>query len=178
MQIRGWTVWLDQDRPSDDAAGAAAVDAVRVAMGKGGAPPVALVVRGPRLDLFPLAHAREAGTSPALFVAGLSRSSLVGASDVDAVGVAGVFNWRPDRASAPAPVALVCLEWSDCRWWSWRALLSAGGPPAILEETETRQRAVDGDAKPAGLGGWWSLGRRRRMSMRLDPMAAPDAIVH
>ncbi len=179
MQIRGWTVWLDHDHPDDERAGTAAVDAVRSAIRTGGAaPPVAVVLRGPRLDLFPLGHAREAGTSPALFIAGLSRSTLINADPVDAVGVAGVFAWRPDRASAPAPVALVFLEWSDCRWWSWRALLSGATPPEVRDDTETLQRAVDGDGKPSGLGGWWSLGRRRRMSMHLDPMAPPDAIVH
>jgi hypothetical protein len=68
------------------------------------------------------------------------------------------------------PVGVVFLEWADCRWWHWRAVLGADGRP--LEGGETLWRAVDGDALPTGVGRWWSLGR---LSGNVVQYAAPDA---
>jgi len=59
----------------------------------------------------------------------------------------------------------VFLEWPDCSWWHWRALLSAEGE--VLDDTITVRSAERGDPLPAQLGRWWSTGRRHRLSLHL-----------
>lgn len=118
----------------------------------------------------------EAKIPMAGFMAGLSRSTSPDIGDPIAVGLMGRVNWRRQRKEVGIPVAMVFLEWSDCRWWQWRGLLDAS-LRGIDEETNTVRRAAEGLAKPPHLGGWWSLGRRRGMQVRFEPQAAPEPAV-
>lgn len=152
----------------DDALGEHLVGLVRDNLGAGGrAPGVALAVRRGEIDLLPLDSVREAGIPMERFLAALTRARFEDRAPVDAVGLLGSFTARAARPGArpSAPVVMAFLEWTDCRWWQWRALVDADYQ--LLAESETRRAAIEGDAKPRGLGGWWSLGRRARPSMDL-----------
>ncbi len=160
---------------------------VQQAVARAAAAPAAVVVRPGGTEIIELRPVAEAGLSLPLFLAGLTRSERedagAGAGPPLAVGLIGQLRLR--RPSGPAggsvPVALAFLEWPDCSWWQWQVLL--GGDRALLEETEMIRRAEDGDPLPAGLGRWWSLGRRRRLQIRysaasptIQPLESP--LVH
>jgi len=129
------------------------------------------MVRKDRIDLVDIQQLVATRTSLGMFIAGLTRSELPEAGPLLAVGVMGRFALRRGKNSEPVPVAMVFLEWSDCRWWHWKGLIAAD---TVNEETETLSRAVDGLGKPGGLGGWWSIGRRKALSVRLEPNVARE----
>ncbi len=158
-------------RPVDpDALPDRLVEILRAALARGGAPPAAVVVRGERMDIAVLQPVVDAGLRVPVFVAALSRSTMDGVdAPVAAVGLIGIFRGDPAISGGPdVPVATVFLEWADGRWAHWRALLDPE-TRAIREDTVTTGAAEDGDPLPERMGRWWSLGRRRRMSMHLSP---------
>lgn len=160
--LRGPALVHDGDRSADDALGEALVARVRRSLAEGRAPASGVVVRPSQVDLVPLAAAADAGVPFPNLLAG-----LVGRGGLDAVGILGRLWWRPQRAEPAVPVAVVFLEWTDCRWWAWQQLLDAQGRP--IADGERCWRAVDGDPKPGGLGGWWSLARRTGARLDLTP---------
>lgn len=153
---------LPRQPEDDDAVGAQLVATVQRAVQRGAAPPVVLTVRDERIDLFQTSDIDGVFMPVDVFLAGLSRSEAPGGG-LHCVGVMGTFT-RRDRPGVRQ--LMVFLEWEDCRWWLWRGLLDADG--ALIVDTESILRAVDGDTKPIRIGGWWSLGRRRGMHGRLD----------
>jgi hypothetical protein len=166
-------------RPSDDdAEGEHLASLVRSAVERGAAAPIAVVIRAERTELIELRPVVEAGVPLPMFVAGLTRSEPEGFGLPLAVGLAGRFRaWTP---TGGAPVALAFLEWPDCRWWQWRAVVDAAG--RLVPDSETRHRAVDGDGLAGGLGRWWSAGRRRgnvvRFSLPDPPAVQVSSLVH
>lgn len=160
--------WADEDL------GEWLVDRVRSAVERGPAPSTAVAVREDRIDLIPLGDVVREGIRPNVFVATLTRAEVPFAGVLEAVGVIGEFRWRSRHTPDGLPVATVFLEWSDCRWWHWRAAL--GPDRDVLDESSAVSRAVDGGPRPAGLGGWWSLGRRARLGARFEPREQP--VVH
>ncbi len=168
FRIKVQSIWRKEEGRSDDALGSSLVSVCRRAIASQGAPPAAVVVRPSRIDLFTLHQLKEQQIAVGTFLAGLASSSLPDQMpDVEAVGLMGTFMRRRGREPG-APVALLFLEWTDCRWWSWQALLEAD-QKTLLTNTETILLAEEGDAKPLKLGGWWSLARRKNMAVRLDP---------
>lgn len=165
VQLKIRTI-LPREAADDDAVGAQLVAAVHRAVSKGGAPSVVLTVRDERIDLFRTDEITQASLPVDVFLAGLSRAEAPGGG-LHCVGIMGTFT-RRDRPGVRQ--VMVFLEWEDCRWWLWRGLLDVDG--ALIEDSETLLRAVDGDTKPIQMGGWWSLGRRRRMRGRLDTKSA------
>jgi hypothetical protein len=166
------------DDADDDAVGQHLVALVGAALGRGGAPPSAVVLRGERLEIAALHPVIEAGQHPHAFLAGLSRSSMEGVPQpVAAVGVIGVFRGNPaERDPGPtAPLATVFLEWPDGRWWHWRALVELE-KRELREDTAIVRRAVDGDALPDRMGRWWAFGRRR--GLRVHFRVADESMVH
>lgn len=165
----------------DDAEGEHLAAVVRGAVASGHAAPVAVVVREARIELVELGPALRARVPVPMFVAGLTRSQPEGQSQPIAIGLAGRFSFRPasELGSAPrrppaphpppAQVALAFLEWSDNRWWHWRATVD--GPTSLAPDSEVVRRAIDGDALPNGLGRWWSLARRTGATVRFGPPA-------
>ncbi|MCB9685065.1 MAG: hypothetical protein H6738_07420 [Alphaproteobacteria bacterium] len=150
---------VDPDTTDDEHLGTWLSTLVRDAVEKGRAGPVAIVVRGEHVDLVAL---HPGGEPPPMgthgFLSGLTASTRDG-DRAEAVGVVGRFVARRgpnDRAGSP--VALVFLEWPDCRWWFWKMVLDAEGRP--LPDGEQVTSAAAGDAMPAGLGRWWSTQRR------------------
>jgi hypothetical protein len=95
------------------------------------------------------------------FLAGLT--TLEG---TDVLGVLGVLR-RTQPGRPPARVASAFLEWPDGRWSHHARQLDGDGQLAGLEVEV--QRAVEGLARPGGLGGWWSRGRFEGLRMRLQP---------
>jgi hypothetical protein len=165
VQVRVHSVGRPAEaQDDDDALGERLVALVRDAMTRGGAPPAAVVVTGERVDVVPLAPVVEAKMSPAAFLAGLTRHPI-GGGTAEAVGLIGTFRVHRAPEDPGVPIVMVFLEWTDCRWWQWRALLETGDLRALRPDTETLLRATDGTAKPARLGGWWSLGRRHAIDL-------------
>src|SRR5688572_11421317 len=108
------------DADDDDGIGENLVGIVRHALGRGGAPGAGVIVRPDRFDVVPLGPVIQAKMSPSWFLAGLSRTPING-GEVEAVGVIGTFRMRRRQDGTPGiPVAMVFLEWADCRWWQWR----------------------------------------------------------
>lgn len=107
---------------------------------------------------------------------------------------------RGQQVQRSAPVAVAFLEAPDCDWWLWQRFLgvSDGSRAAGASEgagVPDRAGSVDdrapssglgadvagpeqvlaarrGDALPAGLGRWWSLGRRTGVRVTLTPTSA------
>lgn len=147
------------------------------AVERGGAPLVGVCLRSDRLDILALQSLQEARIPLPMFLAGLSRSEAEGAGAVEAVGLMGVVAVRAEPAGPPpAPMALAFLEWSDCRWWSWRAPVDREAR-VVLDDNEVVTRAVDGDPLPRGLGRWWSLGRRTGARVRIGPVERRDPAI-
>lgn len=157
----------------DDALGAALKERVVGALETGAVAPMAVVCRHAHIDLVPVYHLRERHIAVDAFLASMSRV-VSESDDVLAVGLAGRFRARlPGTGAKRAPVALVFLEWTDCRWWLWRSLIDPDGH--LVEAAGETFRAVDGDPLPAGLGRWWSIGRRRRLTVRFSVDEQADA---
>ena len=153
------------------------VELVRRAVGARRAPTVAVVVRESRIHLIQLRPLVEARASLARFLAALTRSEAPGGPP-EAVGLVGTVRMRRGRGAVAVPAALVFLEWADCRWWHWQALLD-GDNRQILDSTETVRSALDGDPLPSGLGRWWSVGRRTGVSVRFgEARVVESAVVH
>jgi len=148
------------------------VTSLREAVEKGSAPAVAIVARQDATHLVALGEAAKAGVRPGRLLAGLSTARFDDDPALpEAIGVMGRFELRRRGEKAKgAPMAQVFLEWADCSWWHWRALLSADGE--VLDDTVTVRSARAGDPLPAQLGRWWSAGRRHRLSMHLRRVPA------
>ena len=167
LQLRVGSSFRDQRQTTDDELGQYLVGRVKEALERGSAPPSALLVRPERLDCLGLAPVVQAGMNVGRFVSTLTRSRTVEPTgEVLAVGVLGTVQTRPPGGGEQVPMVVVFLEWPDCRWWQWKALLGPSGE--LLGATQTLNRAVDGDAMPHGLGRWWSTGRKLPGEVRFD----------
>ena len=175
MQLKIGTIFKECSGLSDDALGEALVALVREAIHKGRAPTVAAIPRPDQLDILQLHPLAQEGVPLQPLLAGLTRAQIhppVG--DPIALGIMGKVLWGP-KGTQRVPMALVFLEWQDCRWWMWRALLDPSDE-TIQPHTETTTQAIQGDPMPPGLGRWWSLGRRLPNRMTLSRATAP--VVH
>ena len=130
-----------------------------------GAPTVGVVARRDEVILVPLRPFIDAKHRLPLVLAGLARWNE-GEGPPEAVGVMGRMRRRGRGDRQWAPFATVFLEWPDGRWWHWQLLLDADGAP--LPDSSTQARAVDGLPRPSGLGGWWTLSRTRKPSLKLE----------
>ena len=157
--------------PSEE--GQALVRLVREALGRGGAPAAAVVLREGQTELIYLAPLGEQRLSVGRFLAGLTQSRLDDGEPAQAVGLIGRFGLQQPSGVS---IVQVFMEWPDCSWWHWRALVDGEG--AIREETATERCAQLGDALPQGLGRWWSAARRGRLQLALHRSAPPPVMVH
>ncbi len=176
MRLRVRRLQRRPDTIDDDAEGLQLVTLVRRALQGGAAPTVAVVIRAQGVDIVELAPLIRAGASLKRFLAALSRSTAPGGPP-EAVGVIGRVRSRDSSSGPRVPEAMVFLEWSDCRWWHWRALLESDGL-TLRDGTETVRSAVEGDRMPPGIGRWWSLGRRLGLKAQLTPVAETSSVVH
>ena len=160
--------------PGDTPLGAHLVEKVRTASGRGAAPPAVVVIRAEALDLLALQPLTTSGWAVHRFIAALTRSRTEDGGEVEAIGVMGRFLLRARGGGNPVPMVTVFLEWEDCRWWQWQALLDSDG--LVRPDTETIRSAIDGDALPARLGRWWSYARRT--GVRAQLRRKTDETVH
>lgn len=153
--------------PHQGPMGEGLVDVLRSGLARGGAPPVAVVVRSEVVHLVGLRTDPPQPIAAGRLLAGLTRARFDDAEDAPvAVGLLGRFELRRRRDErVGVPMVQVFLEWGDCSWWHWRALLDADG--ALLDDSVTVRSAQLGDALPGGLGRWWSTGRRHRLQLQL-----------
>jgi len=124
----------------------------------------AVVVHRDRLVLVPLRPFVHAKVHLGFVLGGLARWDD-GQGVPEAIGLIGRVRQRRGNRGPWVPLATVFLEWPDGRWWHWQVLLDADGQ--VLEDSRTTARAIDGLARPAGLGGWWTLSRTRRPDLKL-----------
>jgi hypothetical protein len=83
-----------------------------------------------------------------------------------ALAIAGVLG-RRNRGALVGRDAVVFVEWPDGRWWWCRRALGVPGAPAV-DAIDTVERAVEGAAKPGGLGGWFGRARFEQLRVRLE----------
>lgn len=137
---------------------------------RGAAPPVGVVVRDEVVHLIDVRPAAAQKVAVGRLLAGLTQARFDDAPDrPQAVGVLGTFRLKQRPDEAGAPLVQVFLEWPDCSWWHWRALLDADGE--VVQDTVTVQSARDGDPLPKGLGRWWSTARRHNLQLHLRRQA-------
>lgn len=92
-------------------------------------------------------------------------SSFAALPDTVALAASGVMT-RRNRGRDIGKFAVGFVEWSDGRWWSCTRSTESQGIPVGDAEDEIN-RAVDGAAKPAGLGGWFSRARFENLTISL-----------
>ena len=173
VSIQMQTLYRSESEETDDEIGRSLTELVGNALDRGKAPSSAVVVRADRIDIIPLGVLIRSRIHVGAFLGGLSRSELAGAGPILCVGVMGRFTWRRHPSDDGMPVGMVFLEWSDGRWWHWRAICGTE-LGSVIEDTATLDKAADGLPKPSSLGGWWSLGRRRNLNVKLAPRAKAD----
>lgn len=131
--------------------------------------PAALMIRGEVVhvvDLAPLvveprlAHRRVAG--------------LCAVEGVEALALVGPM-FRRRRGGPVERYAVAFVEWADGRWWLTQQILGEDGRPVPESEPELF-RAVDGAARPGGLGGWF--GRARFEQLRTSFEAVDEGLVN
>jgi hypothetical protein len=160
--------------PVDLSVGEHLAELVVTASRKGrGLPGVGVVVRAGSLDLVELGEPMRAGLPLGGLLAGLSATRTERGGAVTAVGLIGGFKRRGRTDKEGRRVAMVFLEWPDCRWWHWVAELDAMG--IVRPDTAQVRSAVEGDPLPGGLGRWWTQARLRRLRVALLVEAVPEA---
>ncbi|MCA9570968.1 MAG: hypothetical protein KC656_24175 [Myxococcales bacterium] len=183
LRVRVGSFFRDLEGLADEELGQQLVALVRRGVPLKAAPTVAVIGRPERLDLVGLKEIADQGWSVGRFIAGLTRAETgPDVGSVRIIGLMGTVEITPKGGEGRVPMAIVFLEWPDCRWWQWKALVEPT-TREILEDTETITRAVDGDPMPDGLGRWWSAGRHLRGDVRFDhwparPTPDADAVVH
>lgn len=162
------------DFPFDDEALGRALD-LRLAqrLERGPVAPAVLVLRADQVQIVDLRPILGRGGDSHRYLA-----ALAGGENVEAIGVVGIVT-RRRRGGPPLRYSGVFLEWPDGRWWAaFRPLDDA--MRLIPTDTDDIQRAVDGAARPGGLGGWFSRARFQglRAEVRPDGPPAPPEVVN
>lgn len=160
---------LEEFPREDDALGERLAEMVRSTLSRGVPPPAVVVLRSDRVELVDLRAVLDAGLSVHRFVA-----AAAGQGGVEAVALLAVVDLR-EGGRAIGHTGLVFLEWPDNRWWQGYHLLSRAFKP-LDDMPLVLRRAVDGQARPSGLGGWFSRARFERLSLRVSgiPGDGPD----
>ena len=166
---------VDFEATCDEEIGRSLASSVEKAVGSPSNSPLAVVVRKAHIDLVELGPVLERGVSLSKFLARLTQCEVDDDDHVMAVGLMGQMNLRAKKGEPGVPTALVFLEWEDSRWWHWRARVDATSKQLDTDSVRVA-RAEDGLSRPTRFGGWWSLGRRRKLRPAYSRRAAP--LVH
>ncbi|MDP2305638.1 MAG: hypothetical protein Q8P18_06395 [Pseudomonadota bacterium] len=157
----------------DDVFGRGLVDRVIRAVGRGPLPPAVFLFRPDDVQIVYAAPLLAAARDPHRVLA-----SLAGQPGVDAMAILGRFTQR-QKGAEPRLLAGAFIEWTDGRWWaSWRPV-DKDGRLVPTDEDEVL-RAVDGQARPGGLGGWFTRARFEGLRAELTPVrpAHVDEVVN
>lgn len=165
LKVQVASVFQDFGALDDDALGNHLVEMVVPRVPERRAPTVVTIARDDRLDVLGLKSVVENRLPMRTFIGSLTRASVDDGTvgHASAVGLMGTIEVAPRSGEARVPMAVVFLEWPDCRWWHWRALIEPTTRELRLD-TVTLTRAVDGDPLPPGFGRWWSTGRLMKTS--------------
>ncbi|MDP2312738.1 MAG: hypothetical protein Q8P41_07520 [Pseudomonadota bacterium] len=146
----------------DDAFGRGLLDRVLRALGRGPMPPAVFLFRRDDVQIVYVAPLLAAAKDPHRVLA-----SLAGQPGVEAIAVLGRFTQR-QKGAQPRKLAGTFVEWTDGRWWaSWRPVDDNGR--LIPTDEDEVLRAVDGQPRPGGLGGWFTRARFEGIRAELTP---------
>lgn len=95
-------------------------------------------------------------------------SALAGQPAVTAAALVGTLSLERKRRGevlARSRALVVYLEWPDNRWWtSWQIV---DGARALVGDGPVTRRAIDGEPRPGGVGGWFARARREGLRLRM-----------
>lgn len=150
----------------DDALGKQLSVLVAGALARGLPRPAILVLRAEQVDWFdavPLMQGEPVHRHRMI-------AAIAGQEGVEAVALLGTFRVRAGRGQPGRPppqqrALLSFIEWPDNRWWaSWRML---GEDRQPISDAPIVRAAVDGWPRPGGVGGWFALARRRKLTLTM-----------
>lgn len=154
--------------------GRALAERLATRMLRGPVRPAAVILRADSVHILDLVPLLQSGRDVRRLVAGLA-----GGAGVEALALVGPMT-RRFKGQPVERLAGVFVEWSDGRWWaSFRPVDEHGRP--IATDTDDVSRAVDGAARPHGLGGWFSLARFHDLRAELsgpEERPAPSEVVN
>ena len=146
----------------EDALGRALFGRLEEAIVAGQLPrPAVLALMETQITQFDILPLLKNGADVHRFVGAVAGQDLVEA--VVSVGLVRVGSKHKQRANGPL-AAMCFVEWPDSRWWGALRLLE--GKQFREDWPAVFRCAVDGDPRPAGVGGWFS--RARRENLRLN----------
>ena len=164
---------LDLLPAGDDALGHALFERAAGVLDRGTPRPVMLVLREQQVDqvdVVPLLQAEPAHRERML--------SAVAAQDAVTcaalVGGLTLHRRRRGEVVATTRAIVVYLEWPDNRWWTaWQPV---DATRSLLGDGPMVRRAVDGEPRPGGIGGWFARARRERLKLRLHRPAGQEGL--
>lgn len=157
----------------DEALGRAALDRLVARMARGPIRPSALLFRATTVHVVDLVPILQLGPDPHRRIAGLA-----GGDGLDALALVGPMVRRV-RGQPVERFAGVFLEWPDGRWWAAFRPTDEHGR-LVPTDSDDVLRAVDGNPRPGGLGGWFSRARFQGLRAELsgpEPSRPPSSEV-
>jgi hypothetical protein len=158
---------LEKYPKDDDALGMKLFAAVEGALARGRPAPAAFILFDGQIDRFSLRKmgALSPGSQQRILAAMAAQES------VECMAVLGAFRFRGQGPLNGAWVVSVFIEWPDNRWWTaWQPL---GPTRALVGDAPQVRCALDGSPRPGGVGGWFALGRRKGLKLRVQREDTP-----
>jgi hypothetical protein len=153
----------------DDALGAELWRELSARLAKGAPRPTLLAFWSDRAQVVDLAPLLAPGTDVHRAI-----SSFAGQPGIEALATSSVMIQR-QHGRETGRNAVVFVEWPDGRWWSCTRRLESGGL-RVADAHDEVERAIDGAAKPHGLGSWFSRARFEGLQVRMEP--SPEETVN
>jgi hypothetical protein len=158
---------LEKYPKDDEALGMSLFGAVKAALVRGRPAPAAFVLFEGQIDRFSLRKIGELSGSTRQGIL----AAMAGQDEVECMAVLGAFRFRGHGPLNGAWVASVFIEWPDNRWWTaWQPM---GPNRSLVGDTPQVRCALDGSPRPGGVGGWFALGRRKGLKLRIQRDGTP-----
>ena len=158
---------LEKFPKDDDALGMNLFRTVEKALSRGRPAPAAFVLFDGQIDRFSLRSFGDISFRSQQQVLG----AMAGQDSVECIALLGAFRFRGRGPLNGAWVASVFIEWPDNRWWTaWQPL---GPNKTLIGESPQVRSALDGSPRPGGVGGWFALGRRKGLKLRVQREGTP-----
>jgi len=153
--------------PGDDTLGESLASMVLRSVSKGVPPPSALLLKPDHVEIIDLRPILQAGLSVHRFIA-----AATGQPEVEAVALLAVLDLE-ELGHPLGRGGSAFIEWPDNRWWHGYHLLGRSMRP-VDDIPLVVRRALDGQPRPKGFGGWFSRARFQKLSLRLERVDRPD----